>query len=969
MKHLILLTIFILQTCFIASAADKWQELSKLVDSEIKAITQIKDRKAKLEYRLFELYTEKMKLIREEENKLFLQATPAEVAKIGKGAYFNKTRHAYNLTKNHGLSILNKWPNNQHTADIFYTLALNSRDYGNDQFTEPFFKQTLRYAPRESKIAHNAKISLAEHFYNEKKWKNAFDLYQEILVKPLDEFHSKHLYNSAWCLYQLREFSAAIKNMHRAFAFSKNKNYININEQIFDFMGLFHVDGKDIPGGVDFYIKNTTDPGTHLIKMAKRTAKNGQFEDTRYILSKALIECQTRKQRDIEINIRLEELDVYRKFKKNDLHYQVADTLAKMQTQSPLPTEQQTLAVKEIKDYTGYLQVRLTRNAKHKIQHYNKNDLTEIISYFDILTRLDKSNIDQYRFYQGETFYAVKEYTQAANYYQMGVEWGNKNLTPENKTADNETFRRKLLDSLLATLAEGGFSPEANFKHTEFAYTNYIKSWPVDPKSQKIYERLFNLYFQKTLLDKAVDAIAIYNKNYPVDIEKHRAMLGAVIDHYVKTKNTTNLAFWVNEIISGLYSFDRTYIDKATIILGQLLFEKIQSVENKNKDTALEMYQRIYDNKIYPAKIKAEAALWISIIYLEKSNTKDSLNWALKSFDFFPDKELFENRKKYVTLANQYYLNQDFDRSIEISAKYLSRFCKDEYSEKPEFLKNIIQLQVANGKPDLASVALQEYKKCYDDRNFEIISRLSILNYYILHNDLDNFFKFYANYKKDLALTETFFSAMLKYYWHSLYLNQPSVNEKISKIFKAVLEVSSSEPAPSSYVISSIRGIFAYKDFVVFSKDFFNFNVEEKEEFDEKIFNEQLQKKVMLLKSLEDKAQDIIALGQSDVILGVYQILNVAAEDFSKILLAYNPKGMPEEFVISFKRSMNQLVMNLQTKIDNNTRSIDQLIHKNQLISYFNTEVTRDSKLRKTTGFQWPYVWRSATVDFKENDK
>lgn len=949
--------------------SDKWKELSKLVDSEINAITQIKDRKSKLEYRLFELYTEKMKLIREEENKLFLQASPSEVAKTGKETYFKKTRNAYNLTKSHGLSILKKWPDNPHTADIYYTLAQNSRDYGNDQNTEPFFKQTLRYAAPDSKISHNAKISLAEYYYNEKMWSNAFKLYEEILVKPLDEFHSKHLYNSAWCLYQLREFSGAIKNMHRAFAFSKNKNYININEQIFDFMGLFHVDGKEIPSGVDFYVKNTPDPGTHLIKMAKRTAKNGQFEDTKYILGKALTESQTRKQRDIEISIRLEELDVYRKYKKNDLHFQVAETLAKMQTQSPIPAEQQTLAVKEIKDYTGYLQVRLTRNAKQKIQNYNKSDLAEIISYFDILTRLDKSNIDQYRFYQGETFYAVKEYVQAANYYQMGVEWGNKNLTPENKTADNETFRRKLLDSLLATLAEGSFSPEANFKHTEFAYTNYIKSWPVDPKSQKIYERLFNLYFQKTILDKAVDTISVYNKHYPVDIEKQRAMLGAVIDHYIKTKNTTSLAFWVNEIIGGLYGFDRSYIDKATIILGQLLFEKIQSVENKNKDTALQMYQRIYDNQIYPAKIKAEAALWISIIYLEKSNTQESLDWAMKSFKYFPDKELFENRKKYVTLANQYYLNQDFDRSIEISSKYLSRFCKDEYSEKEEFLKNIIQLHVASGKPDLALSALKEYQKCHDNRNFEIVSRLSVLNYYILHNDLDNFFKFYADYKKDLALTETFFLSMLKYYWHSLYLNQPAITEKISQIFKAVLEVSSSEPAPSSGVISSIRGIFAYKEFVIFSKDFFNFKIEEKEEFDEKFFNEQLQKKVMLLKSLEDKAQVIIALGQSDVILGVYQILNLAAEDFSKILLHYDPKGMPEEFVVSFKRSMNQLVINLQTKIANNTRSIDQLIHKNQLISYFNTEVTRDSKLRKTTGFQWPFIWRSSTVDFMENDK
>ena len=46
------------------STTEKWQRLMKLIDKEIKSIHHVKKKGPRLQYRLFELYSEKIKLIK-----------------------------------------------------------------------------------------------------------------------------------------------------------------------------------------------------------------------------------------------------------------------------------------------------------------------------------------------------------------------------------------------------------------------------------------------------------------------------------------------------------------------------------------------------------------------------------------------------------------------------------------------------------------------------------------------------------------------------------------------------------------------------------------------------------------------------------------------------------------------------------------------------------------------------------------
>ena len=128
----------------------------------------------------------------------------------------------------------------------------------------------------------------------------------------------------------------------------------------------------------------------------------------------------------------------------------------------------------------------------------------------------------------------------------------------------------------------------------------------------------------------------LYNKNYPEKIEEQKAMLTSIMDEHIKTKNTIKLSSWINKLNDGLFSFDKKYIDKATIILGQLLFEKIRKTEKTGKSKeAAKQYETIYDDDLYPRKIKAEAAFMASISRLDTGNVSESFSWLVKSFKHF----------------------------------------------------------------------------------------------------------------------------------------------------------------------------------------------------------------------------------------------------------------------------------------------------------------------------------------------
>ena len=79
----------------VLSPEERWKRLMALVNDEIKTIKGNKYSGAELKHRLFELYSEKIKLIRQKENEMFLKASQKSGKPIEKEKFFNTTNLVY----------------------------------------------------------------------------------------------------------------------------------------------------------------------------------------------------------------------------------------------------------------------------------------------------------------------------------------------------------------------------------------------------------------------------------------------------------------------------------------------------------------------------------------------------------------------------------------------------------------------------------------------------------------------------------------------------------------------------------------------------------------------------------------------------------------------------------------------------------------------------------------------------------
>ncbi len=289
----------------------KWHKINNLINQEIKTILKVRKRDANLEFRLLELYSERIALLREKENKEFLGASYKLRKKHPKSYFFKKSTDLYSKTLALGNKIIKKFPNNRYKTEIYYTLALNSRDFSKDGKTEQFLLKSLSSTRgRETATSYNAKVSLAEHYYNEKKYKKAIQYYKQVVRNRSDEWYSKHLFNYSWCLFKTRRYDEAISNVKVAYKYSRKKKYISLDEQILNSLGVFYLNGGRVKEAVSYYLKNVPEATPYLFSFLDRVTSKGSFSDISYVLAKTLSYVKSKKDKNSEIKLRSKQLEL-----------------------------------------------------------------------------------------------------------------------------------------------------------------------------------------------------------------------------------------------------------------------------------------------------------------------------------------------------------------------------------------------------------------------------------------------------------------------------------------------------------------------------------------------------------------------------------------------------------------------------------------------------------------------------------
>jgi hypothetical protein len=874
----------------------KWESLMNLINQEIQTIKASKASGPDLRHRLFELYSEKIKLIKEKENSIFLKADPKRVAEKGKDFFFKSSAEQFQNAQTFGLSIIKEYPRYEKNNEIYYALAVNTRDYGTGKEAENFLLLSLKSGTKNIKIAYNARVGLAEYYYNEKKYNQANIYYDEILKTSSDEWYSKHLYNSSWCHLKERNFNKALSLIKESYEIASQKKNEGIKSQILNAIAIFFVQADATLEGVSFYTKNAHPSSSYLMALAKSSRSKNDFPLTDSVYKVALDNSTQEKNTEQEMKIRLELLELYRENKKTDLFVNMASTLVEINKKQKISSDNILAISNKIKELAGFMQVNLVKDKLQETIVYNKEDYNKIIKLFNYLGSLDKENKNLYRYYQGETAFSVGDFRSANKFYFRSIL-----ITKRTKKYTPQTI--KTIDSLLTSIELAKLTKTNEDRLTIFALKNFVIFYPKSDRSQKIYQKLFSKYFELKQYKRATNILLVYQDQYPKDQTIHKEMLTQILDIYIKAKNTELLTTWVNIIDKGFLNFPNSFVQNSIVVLGNLLFEKNQLLEkNKKFREARIGYEAIYDSKFYPQKIKSEAAYAMASVFLQENKSKESLKWFKKSMEKYPEKDLIKTTGNIYNMANNHRLLQNFENSTEISKMMLKKFCVEEFEKKNEFYELVLtNTTIENDSVSDLIKMEKEYSKCKLDEKKVAQTQTEIISLLISGDQQKNLLKYIDHRELNNNSTKIVGNYLQFKFW------QDSI--KNIEFFR---ELSAQYPnIPLQNTIAEYDSLVAHKEKI--SSVNFVFSVSEK--FDEDKYNSELEQYLAIVNDLTNDAIKLANASSPEVVLELQAVLTGPYKSLQESILKFQPKGVDEKYLKGFNLGMRQISESLSAKI------------------------------------------------------
>jgi len=903
MKKILLTFTFIISIQLAAETSSERvnskDELIKLNSSEMLLIEKKGTNTAELKHRYFELMSEKISFIREKENKSYLQLNIETRKSKIKDDFFIDSKNYYEKTKKYGLDLISKNKNYAHKAEVYYTLALNSRDFSKDKEEEIYFLEALKYSNRASNVSHQSYIGLAEFYYNEKKFNEAHKYYALIIQNTTDNWLPKHLYNMAWCELKLKMFSSSVELMKRAYELSKNPRYLSNSEDILQHIGMFYILANNAQEAIDFYIKKNERTAYYLYKLAKNVAEKGQYNLAQTTILQALkIKNDDKADKNLLGDIRLFQLEFYRNFAQTDLFIETAKSLSEEKTEASQKEE----SIQRIREYSGYLQIRLTENAKKNIKNYDQKQLERILQLFELLKTIDPPKAFQYAYFQGETNYSVQKYTEAIINYEESLK-----LTSKNDIGNEDI--RKTISSLLGLLDDANLTDEEKKSHYIIAYSEHIRLWPKDEKSRLIYPKLFFLVKPLDVV-KAKDIFEKFVENFPTDQNIQQELCLALMDDHAEKGDVANLAKWTAKMDKGFLSFTQDKIEKAVGVLGHLLFESIE--KKTDKKSAIADYLDLYNNPRYPQKIKAKSAFNASNLYLEENETKKSFEWFSKSLDLYADDDISELRPLLVSMALKFALRLDLENAKAILENYLKK-TKKEGQQDQSLWEHYFLFSLALSKND---EAIDFFKtKNLLSINDQKKAELAFAKKLFLFGDLDNFKKTAEKLQKK-ELNSYYNSAIERLYYQN-------------KITKSELTQSNYSTLP---FVKNISIIDAYeKELRLFEKK----RLKIASKFKEQHFNWALEDYLLKLKETVQHGEQILKTVDRESAITLSTLIPEAYMTASTHLENLEYEKIPKDMRDSFKDVMFKMASNFKN---------EGQILKEKIIAATNTSFTFTQK-------------------------
>jgi hypothetical protein len=888
MKICFFTILLIMSSLCLAEDLARWAGLMNMVQKEITILEQSTNKKPPLEYRLLELYTERIKLTHEKNNQTFLAASSNGQKPLPKIFYFKETKKEYDLIVSYGLSLLKNDPSHPFYTHITFNLGLNSRDYGKSELTEKMLLDSISSANSQKNTSRQlmAEAALAEYYYNEKKYSKAIKHYLVVVQDKKNEWLAKHTYNLSWCYLQERQLEKAIATMGEALSYNSNPSYVKISDQMLSTLSSFYTFAGKPLEAMELFKKTSADPIPLLLNLASKTSEKGHKKETELILQNIYDLVSKNTASEFYEELLHAYLDYYKQYGNLRGHWHTALKLkhyySKQQAQD-LKNE----AIEKLTNTAGFLQLKLTKDIKEAELSYNKEDLKQVLDYYDCLIVLEPSKKANYLYFKGETTYSVQKLPEAAAFYQSAIS--------EAINAKNLKLAEKAVISLLDLTSHEKLPKQQNDKYLTYAYTQHVRLWPRDEKSRIIFPKLFEIFHRAQNDKKASGVILAYNKAFPEDSLIQQKLMTGVLDQLILQKNSLKLNAWITKFRKGLLSFQSIDLDRMEAALASIYFnDYLELAKNGEKLKAASGFEKLFHTHLNSASIRARAAMYASMAYLETGDTGKAYEWQMASLKNSSHDNNLSQRADVLKVTERLYKLQDFENSLELSHYMLKTFCSQRDDIQSRFFEVSILTSLAEKKTEKAELIASELSGCLKNSDSRQIALHEIFREHDKSKDLEKLKKFVIS-SNSPSIKELYKETLNSWYW----------NTKDEKLRSQILKEYESINDPDTNLW--LKELSLYADAEKRVREIDSVVIWTENHFDGDAFNASLEKHIQEHQHFKSQYQSLLQSSQTDLVLKSTVLFSRLYHNMGKKITALSPKGLEEKTLEEFKIAMTEL--------------------------------------------------------------
>jgi murein DD-endopeptidase MepM/ murein hydrolase activator NlpD len=684
-------------------------------------------------------------------------------------------------------------------------------------------------------------------------------------------------------------------------------------------IGVFYVDARRVDEAVAWYRAQGIDFSTHLVKIAKTLVPQGKFTQAEALLKEASATAKTPAER---IEVLMLQLELADKHEKVAPHLKASKELVALATSNKLTEEQVKRLDYQVAKKAAELQKSAASDLYKDVQKVRQQRAVRANQYFELLGRLRGGKTAEPLFFQGETLFAVGNFSEALKNYQTAHAAAVRER--------NEKIQKQSMEGMLASLGQPSLTPAEKEPYFIPVYTALLAQEPDSARARVIRKKLFKVHMDKKNLIEAEKIMRDYAARHPDDFKTQEAMLAAVMEEHRKKKDNIKIKAFVADINGGTFKVSKKYADALRRLMTSMQIEDAQvSLDKGDKSNALKQYLRIYASGESTERAKANAAYNLAALYYESGDMAQSYQWSVTALKEMDDAEAKQFADSFLTISTNLFLRQHFQQSADLGMRTVAKLCQQGVSAKNTAFKNAAFLWLADGKLEKAEETLELGGRCGIDVATQNEVRLEIAKELLKQKRweaLDSMIGPVVASPAQAPLTLPYLQQLATAYQTvGDQARSATKQQQVRDVFKAARARNADVPveALDRIAIDLVRPM------------------EEKArrlsgeplEFPEQKFNLAVKAKLALLDTMTADVQEVQKTGSGKGIVKAYAVLVGAYEGFARQLRDFTPEGKPPEYVESFKKAMASVWGPVLETARKRRADVAEVIYKNSILA------------------------------------